>query len=100
MSDNRVLSTDQIVSANSHDLLVSDMEGEAIMLSINQGKYFALDKVGTAIWDLIQKPVSIREVHKALVEKYNGNPETIKKSLLQYLEILNSKKMISLKNLD
>ena len=35
--------------------IVSDMGGEKVMLSIENGKYYNLGEMGGEIWDLIQE---------------------------------------------
>lgn len=40
------------------DLVWADMEGETVMLSMDQGEYFGLGGAGSRIWDLLAEPVS------------------------------------------
>ncbi|MFK7848124.1 MAG: PqqD family protein, partial [Rhodothermales bacterium] len=35
---------------------MADLEGEAVLLNIQSGRYFGLNEVGTSIWSLIKEP--------------------------------------------
>ncbi|WP_226667514.1 lasso peptide biosynthesis PqqD family chaperone [Metabacillus litoralis] len=50
--------------------IVSDMDGETVMLSIQNGKYYNLGEIGGAIWELIDKPITINQLINLLLEKY------------------------------
>lgn len=46
----------------SKDQLSCDMAGEAAILNLKDGVYYALDSVGARIWALIQEPRTVRFV--------------------------------------
>ena len=50
--------------------IVSDMDGERVMLSIENGKYYNLGDLGGEIWDLIEKPISMQQLIERLLEQY------------------------------
>ncbi|MGE7602886.1 lasso peptide biosynthesis PqqD family chaperone [Peribacillus sp. NPDC097675] len=50
--------------------LVSDMAGEKVMLSIENGKYYNLGEVGGDIWGLLSKPISIQNLILTLQSQY------------------------------
>lgn len=43
---------------------------EMVMLDMEQGKYFGLNEVATAIWDLLKDPLTADELTVALTEEY------------------------------
>ena len=42
--------------------IVSDMDGEKVMLSIQSGKYYNLGTLGGEIWELMKEPISFETV--------------------------------------
>ena len=48
--------------AISEDVVSRDLEGEAVILNLDSGTYFGLDRVGTRIWSLLQEGGSLRGV--------------------------------------
>lgn len=50
--------------------LASKMDGDTVMMSIANGKYYNLGQVGGRIWELIEQPLTIGEIVGTLTEEY------------------------------
>ena len=57
------------------DQIHSDLSGETIILNVKTGVYCGLNAVGTRIWELIQKPVTVIEIKDTLLSEYDVEPE-------------------------
>ncbi|MEI4801781.1 lasso peptide biosynthesis PqqD family chaperone [Bacillus sp. NPDC077411] len=68
--------------------IVSDMDGEKVMLSISNGKYYNLGEVGGTIWELIEKPISVTKVITELMQEYEIDQSTCEKQVISFLELL------------
>lgn len=53
----------------------SRLQDDLVMMDIDKGKYFSLNPVATRIWDLIEKPLSLDELCKLLMEEYEVEAE-------------------------
>ncbi len=53
----------------------SKIQDEIIMVNVEQGNYFALNSVGSRIWELIESPQSIDAICSQLTEEYDITPE-------------------------
>ncbi|MDW0116266.1 lasso peptide biosynthesis PqqD family chaperone [Sporosarcina thermotolerans] len=51
--------------------IVSDMDGETVMLSIESGKYYNLGNLGGVIWDLMGEPISFEKLIENLLSNYD-----------------------------
>jgi Coenzyme PQQ synthesis protein D (PqqD) len=51
--------------------IVSDMDGEKVMLSIRSGKYYNLGELGGEIWELMKEPISIEKLVETLQSRYD-----------------------------
>jgi hypothetical protein len=51
--------------------IVSDMDGEKVMLSIQSGKYYNLGELGGEIWELMKEPILIQELVTTLQSQYD-----------------------------
>lgn len=63
----------------------ADIEYMTAVMSVDIGKYFLLDTIGSVIWKQLEKPVSVSYLCEALVEKYDVTPETCSKDVLDFL---------------
>lgn len=68
--------------------IVSDMNGEKVMLSIQNGKYYNFGELGGVIWGLIEKPISVTQLVKELTLEYEVEQAKCEKEVVSYLEIL------------
>lgn len=46
------------------------MDDEAILVDVDTGDYFSMNRTGTEIWTLLQKHVSEREIASTISAKY------------------------------
>ena len=51
--------------------LYSDLNGEAVILSLRNGKYYGLNSVGACIWNGLAAPVTLSELESAVMNEYD-----------------------------
>jgi PqqD family protein of HPr-rel-A system len=51
-----------------------ELGGEAVILDIRSGQYFALSPVGAQIWKLLESPCTLASLCAKLVEEYDVEP--------------------------
>jgi hypothetical protein len=66
----------------------SDMDGEKVMLSISQGKYYNLGKTGGIIWDSIREITLVSELIQSLMAEYAVEAAECEQEVLPFLELL------------
>jgi hypothetical protein len=76
------------VVMRSDAILAAEIDGEAVMLSIENGKYYGLDPVGTDIWNLATEPRSIEQICNTLLDRYDVDADTCRKEVIDLLEVL------------
>ena len=75
-------------------LLTTDLDGETAMMDKDQGKYYALDQVGSRIWPLIEKPTKVVEILNCLLRHYSVDRLQCEHDLLAFLNDLETEKLI------
>ena len=63
--------------SRSPSVLVAEVDGEIVMMSIEQGRYFGLDDIGSDIWKRIDPPCSFAELIDGLAGDYDADRATI-----------------------
>ncbi len=76
-ADTRLVASDALVSC--------DLAGEAVILSLETELYYALDPVGTRVWELLQEPRTVAAVRDAVVAEYDVEPARCEADLLALL---------------
>jgi hypothetical protein len=68
---------DATVVARSPSVVTAEVDGELVVMSIEHGRYFGLDAVGTEIWRRIEPPCSFADLIEALAADYHADRATI-----------------------
>jgi hypothetical protein len=76
------------------DLLFNQIDGEVVMLSIENSEYYGMDQVGSRIWELLAKPLHFKELVAKLMDEYEVSEEQCTKDTLAFINKLQDKKMI------
>lgn len=77
------------------DLETRDMDGESVMMSIERGKYYGMDPVGSRIWELLDSPRSVSSLCDVLVEEFDIDRTQCMVQVIEFLERLSSERLIA-----
>ncbi|HYH21262.1 MAG TPA: PqqD family peptide modification chaperone [Azospirillum sp.] len=67
------------------DVLSAEVDGEAVLMSIEKGFYFGLDDIGSDVWRRLEEPVGVAALAAALAEDYDGDPAVIEHDVIALL---------------
>jgi Coenzyme PQQ synthesis protein D (PqqD) len=68
---------DSTIISRSPSVLTAEVDGEVVMMSIEQGQYFGLDDIGSDIWKRIEPPCSFAALIDGLAVDYDADRATI-----------------------
>ena len=86
--------TPETVIQRKPGLLFNEIDGEIVMLSIENSEYYGLDKVGSRIWELIEKPVTIKELVSNLLVEFDVDENRCWNETTNFLSRLDEKKLL------
>lgn len=81
--------------SRTKDAITSELDGEVVMMSIEHGEYYGLGKVGSVIWSLIDKPITLQQVVEHCTRHYEVDIEQCKQDIILFLSQLHQKGLIS-----
>jgi hypothetical protein len=79
------------------DVLYCDMAGEVAILNLKDENYYVLKDMGVIIWNLIQKPNTIKKVLEVIVKEYAVEQEECKQDLMELIQDLLDKGLVEIK---
>ncbi len=97
MSDGTSVAIDSVVVV-VEEQVSTEMDGEAVILSLNSGTYFSLNSVGARIWELVQSARPVSEIRDAIIDEYEVDPETAERDILALLGALAEHKLINIQS--
>ncbi|MHB1160239.1 MAG: PqqD family protein [Chloroflexota bacterium] len=79
---------------NSPEVIAEIIDGEAVLVNLDTGDYYSLDKVGAEMWDLIISRSSVKEIVQTLVGRYDAEPLDLEDAVLRLIEQLQQEELI------
>ena len=72
------------------------IDGEPIIVNLENGNYYSLDKTGADLWNLVEKGLDVPEIIDGLAKRYEGNRAEIETSVSQLLSDMKKEGLISI----
>jgi Coenzyme PQQ synthesis protein D (PqqD) len=73
----------------------AQVDGELVALNIERGTCYALNRVGSRIWDLLREPSRIGDLCTKLLSEYRVAPDVCERDVLEVLEELRAEGLIA-----
>ena len=84
----------QQVFARSPEVEWKILEREAVLLNLDDGSYYTLNRVGTAIWELFNGEKSLEDVLGAVCDRFDVAEEVARANLIALVTKLSQEKLI------
>ena len=85
---------DNTIIQRKSEILSSELDGETVLMSAENGEYLGLDDIGSRIWQLIEKSITFEILIDHLIKEYKVNRIDCEKDVLEFLEGLLNKQLI------
>jgi hypothetical protein len=71
--------------ARNPELLSTDMDGETVMMSIEQGAYYGINSIGSRVWELLQEPLTLEAICEVIINEYEVEPAQCREDMLEFV---------------
>lgn len=75
----------------------AEVDGESVILDLEEGIYYGLNPVGARVWDQVQEPATVEEIVAAITAEYDVDSERCLKDVLSLLRDLKEDDLIEIK---
>jgi len=72
------------------------LDGETVLLDFTSGRYYTLNRVGSAVWERCTGSESLQDIHAGLCTRYDAAPERIADDLLALVTQLGHEGLLTL----
>ncbi len=69
----------------SSNVLLQDLEGEAVFLNLENGQYYGMDENSFQTYQTLLSSLSIQSAYDTLVQEYEVDPEQLRSDLEKFL---------------
>jgi len=80
------------------EVLVSDLDGESVLLNLKTESYFGLDEVGAWMWNVVTGAESIEAAYEAMKDDCDVDPARLRTDLSTLLEQLVAEGLIRIES--
>jgi hypothetical protein len=77
------------------DVIVTELDGEAVLLNLDTKLYFSLNTTGVRIWKLLAEGLTLGDISERLFEEYDVTPEKAQQCVLELVGQLNDEKLVT-----
>lgn len=89
------LTLDSIIS-QAEDQVSTDIDGEVVLMGIENGNYYGFDKILSRIWFIIENPTKISSLIDQLMQEYDVERSVCETDVLNILQEMLEDKLIEI----
>lgn len=82
------------LASRAEGFSTAPVQDDLMMLNVEQGAYYSLDPIAAEIWNMLEKPTSVRELVDRLQKRYAVTPEQCEADVRAFLEEMHGNGMI------
>jgi hypothetical protein len=93
MKFENVINLNSLIQRNG-DLVSCDLDGETVLMSMETGKYYGMNSMGSHIWALLETTRSVSEICKVLLAEFDVERQLCEREMLAFLNNLARENLI------
>ena len=79
---------------NRPQVICETFDDEVVLVNLDNGHYYSIDKVGADIWAFIESGDAIGDILRGIMQKYKGNLADIESAIEQFVDELQQESLI------
>ena len=87
--------TDRLRYIRNQDIIASWIDNELVMISVQTGKYYTMNKTAALIWDLMETPKSQENIVDMMLQRFNVDIDVCTAEVNDCIKTLLNKSLIS-----
>jgi len=77
-------------------LVSTEVDGETVILSIDEGRYFGINAIGSRIWALIEPPIRIDDLITALMQEFEIDRPNCTADVLEFIDEMQKQNIVKI----
>jgi Coenzyme PQQ synthesis protein D (PqqD) len=82
------LLTSETILVRRSEPIAATVDGKVVLLSVEAGAYFGLNNVGSAIWNMLEKPCRVGDMLDTLAQTHHVDCDTVTRDVTAFLDTL------------
>ena len=86
--------TPEVRLSRAPDILMAEVGGETVLMSVENGSYYGLAETAQAIWLRLEHPATVADIAAAMCAAFDGEEDRITAETLSFLSKMLEKRLI------
>lgn len=78
----------------SSDQVHGDLDGKVVLLSIENGEYYNMNEVGSRVWELLEKPITVGALIERLLTEFDVDRVKCEQEVTAFLRQLRQDRLL------
>ncbi len=91
------INIDSIVARINQDVAETELDGNIILLHVENGKYYNFNSTSSDLWRWLSVEVSVKSLVDSLFAKYDCSQEQAQEDVLAFLNEMNNNQLLIVK---
>ncbi len=87
---------DEMMVSRSQNMIAADVGNEAVILDIQSGYFFQLNRTAAGIWALLEAPVSAGALCAKMAEAYSVDPAVCRGDVMEFIADMRDRGLIAI----
>lgn len=70
------------------DMVAANIDGDVVMMGVDQGQYYGISGVGSRVWELLEEPISIDGITEVICREYETDSATCHDDMSKFVNEL------------
>ena len=79
------------------EILINEVDGETVMMSIENGTYYGMNPTGNFVWNILNQERSIEEIVNKIIETFSLTEDQCNSDVLPFIQSMIDEKIILVK---
>jgi len=75
-------------------LAAADVDGRTVVLSLDAGAYFDINRMATEIWGMLAEPRSVSDIFRCLSKRHDVDTEALTRDVTPFLQTLVEQRLV------
>lgn len=80
------------------EVISSEVDGETMLMSLENSRYYGMDEIGSRIWNLLDEPRTVRDLCGLLTQEFDVEQGGCEQDVLTFLNQLKEDNLIIVHN--
>ena len=87
---------DTMMVSRRENMIAADVGDEAVILDIQSGYFFQLNRTAARIWALLESPIAAGELCAKMAEAYSVDPALCRDDVIEFIADMRERELIAI----